>query len=140
MAEGNRVVGYSWVVFCVVLCGQSVALGFGLTCIPPFLTTIAVELNLSSTQVDLAWGMIGLALMFSLLGGLISDRIGLRKPALLVACVVGGIANLIQGSFLGPALIVILVIMPFGVGTISPLLFTMPFELKGLHQVSQEPP
>ncbi len=24
--------------------------------------------------------------------------------------------------------------MPFGLGTISPLLFTIPFELKGLHQ------
>ncbi len=77
--EENKVFGYSWVVFGVVLCGQSIALGFGMTCIPPFLTTIADELNLNSTQVGLAWGMIGLgALLFSIIGGLISDRIGVR--------------------------------------------------------------
>ena len=339
MMEENKVVGYSWVVFGIVLCAQSITLGFGMNCIPPFLTTIAEELNLNSTQIGLAWGMIGLgALLFSIIGGLISDRIGvrwtgciglfllalggafrglahaylpflgamllfgvamglalpnfpralsqwfppnhrgmvngiavagsafgaavsmaisasvlgpwlggwrnivlilggitfvmavlwlilvkerifdetsaltlasvfkgfglvlrswpvwimsiislllvghvqswashmpgffehkygmtnamagqlvsvtlfsaivasvlgptisdrmgLRKPALLVACVIGAIANLVQGSFLGPVLIVILIILPFGLGTISPLLFTIPFELKGLH-------
>ncbi len=338
--EENGVVGYSWIVFGVVLFGQSIALGFGMTCIPPFLTTIANELNINSTQVGLAWGMIGLgALLFSIIGGLISDRIGvrwtgfigllllavsgalrglaetylpflgamflfgvsmglarpnfpralsqwfppgrrgmangiavaggafgaamamaisasilapwlggwrhivlilggitlllavlwlllvrervldetpaptfgsvmhgfglvlrsksvwvmsiislllvghtqswsshmpgfferaygmsnatasqlvsitlfsaiaaavlgptvsdrmgLRKPALLVACVIGGVANLLQGSFTGPVLYTILILMPFGLGTISPLLFTIPFELKGLPQ------
>ncbi len=39
---------------------------------------------------------------------------------------------MLQGSFLGPVLLVILVIMPFGVGTISPLMLTIPFELKVL--------
>jgi len=77
--DDNRVVGYSWVVFAVVLCAQSTALGLGMTCIPPFLTTIAKEMNLTSTQVGTAWGMIGLgALLFSVLGGLISDRFGVR--------------------------------------------------------------
>jgi nitrate/nitrite transporter NarK len=75
----NKVVGYSWVVFAVVLCAQSTALGLAVTCIPPFLTTIAKEMNLTSTQVGTAWGMIGLgALLFSVLGGLISDRFGVR--------------------------------------------------------------
>jgi AAHS family 3-hydroxyphenylpropionic acid transporter len=77
--DDNKVVGYSWVVFSVVLCAQSTALGLGMTCIPPFLTTIAKEMNLTSTQVGTAWGMIGLgALLFSVLGGLISDRFGVR--------------------------------------------------------------
>jgi nitrate/nitrite transporter NarK len=77
--EDNKAVGYSWVVFTVVLCSQSAALGLGMTCIPPFLTTIAKEMNLTSTQVGTAWGMIGLgALLFSVLGGLISDRFGVR--------------------------------------------------------------
>jgi AAHS family 3-hydroxyphenylpropionic acid transporter len=62
----------------------------------------------------------------------LSDRLGSRKPAILLACVAGGLCNMLQGSFLGPILIVILVIMPFGVGTISPLMMTIPFELKGL--------
>ena len=77
--DDNKVVGNSWVVFTVVLCAQSTALGLGITCIPPFLTTIAKEMNLTSTQVGTAWGMIGLgALLFSVLGGLISDRFGVR--------------------------------------------------------------
>jgi len=82
--EDNRVVGYSWVVFAVVFCAQSAALGLGMTCIPPFLTTIAREMNLTSTQVGLAGGMIGLgALLFSIIGGLISDRIGVRWTGFL---------------------------------------------------------
>jgi len=82
--EENKVVGYSWVVFGVVLSAHSIALGFGMNCIPPFLTTIAEELNLNSTQVGLAWGMIGLgALIFSVIGGLISDRIGVRRTGFL---------------------------------------------------------
>jgi nitrate/nitrite transporter NarK len=77
--DDNKVVGYSWVVFAVVLCAQSTALGLSMTCIPPFLTTIAKEMNLTSTQIGTAWGMIGLgALLFSVLGGLISDRFGVR--------------------------------------------------------------
>jgi MFS family permease len=62
----------------------------------------------------------------------LSDRLGSRKPAILIACVAGGLCTMLRGSFLGPVLIVILVIMPFGVGTISPLMMTIPFELKEL--------
>ncbi len=77
--ENNKAVGYSWVIFAVVLCAQSTVLGLAMTCIPPFLTTIAKEMNLTSMQVGTAWGMIGLgALLFSAMGGLISDRFGVR--------------------------------------------------------------
>jgi AAHS family 3-hydroxyphenylpropionic acid transporter len=68
----------------------------------------------------------------AILGPTLSDRLGSRKPPMLLACVAGGLCNLIQGSFLGPVLIAVLVIMPFGVGTISPLMLTIPFELKEL--------
>jgi MFS family permease len=74
------------------------------------------------------------AIIASVLGPTLSDRAGLRKPVLLAACIIGGAANLVQGSFLGPVLFAVLIILPFGLGTISPLLFTIPFELKGLHQ------
>jgi nitrate/nitrite transporter NarK len=82
--DENRAVGYSWVIFLVVLGAQSIALGFGLNCIPPFLTTIAAEMKLTSTQVGAAWGMIGLgALLFSIIGGLISDGMGVRWTGFL---------------------------------------------------------
>jgi len=68
----------------------------------------------------------------AIIGPTLSDRLGSRKPAMLWACVAGGLCNLIQGTFLGPVLIAVLVIMPFGVGTISPLMMTIPFELKEL--------
>jgi len=68
----------------------------------------------------------------AIFGPTLSDRLGSRKPAILLACIAGGLCNMLQGSFLGPVLIAILVIMPFGVGTISPLMMTIPFELKGL--------
>jgi nitrate/nitrite transporter NarK len=73
------------------------------------------------------------AIAASILGPTFSDRAGRRKPVILAACVIGGAANLIQGSFLGPILFAVLIVLPFGLGTISPLLFTIPFELKGLH-------
>ena len=68
----------------------------------------------------------------AIIGPTLSDRLGSRRPAIMWACVAGGLCNLIQGSFLGPILIAVLVIMPFGVGTISPLMMTIPFELKEL--------
>ncbi len=68
----------------------------------------------------------------AIIGPTLSDRLGSRKPAILLACIAGGLCNMLQGSFLGPVLTIILVIMPFGVGTIAPLLLTIPFELKQL--------
>lgn len=77
--EENKVVGYSWVIFSLVLLIRTIVTGLGWTCVAPFFTTIAAEMKLSSMQIGMAWGMITLgALFFSLLGGLISDRIGVR--------------------------------------------------------------
>jgi nitrate/nitrite transporter NarK len=88
--DDNKVAAYSWIVFTVVLCAQSTALGLGMTCIPPFLTTIAKEMNLTSTQVGTAWGMIGLgALLFSVLGGLVSDRFGVRWTGFMGLLILG---------------------------------------------------
>jgi len=82
--QENKVVGYSWTIFFIVLLAQSISLGLGLNFIVPFLTTIAAEMKLTSTQVGTAWGMIGLgALLFSIVGGLISDRIGVRWTGFL---------------------------------------------------------
>jgi len=72
------------------------------------------------------------AVVASIIGPTVSDRIGLRRRVMMIACVIGGVTNILQGSFLGPVLYVILLVMPFGMGTISPLLYTVPFELKGL--------
>jgi nitrate/nitrite transporter NarK len=69
----------------------------------------------------------------AILGPTLSDRSGLRKPAMLIACVIGAVCNMIQGSFLGPVLFVILILLPYGFGIIGPLLFTVPFELRELH-------
>ena len=35
----NKAAGYAWIVFAVVLSAQIIAMGFGMTCIPSFLTT-----------------------------------------------------------------------------------------------------
>ena len=100
--DDNKVVRYSWVVFAVVLCAQSTALGLGMTCIPPFLTTIAKEMGLTSTQVGTSYGMIGLgALLFSVLGGLISDRFGVRWTGFvgLLLLAAGGMMRGLAGSY-----------------------------------------
>jgi nitrate/nitrite transporter NarK len=43
---------------------------------------------------------------------------------------------LIQGSFIGFPLIIIMIILPFGLGSITPLVLTIPFELKELPQIA----
>ena len=84
LVEQNKVVAYSWVIFAIVVVAQGIALGFGVTCIPPFFTTISAELGLTSTQVGMAWGMIGFgAMLFSIIGGMISDRLGVRWTGFL---------------------------------------------------------
>ena len=77
--QENKVVGYSWVIFAVVLATRTIASGLAWTCVPPFFTTIAAEMNLNAVQIGTAWGMIAIGtLLFVLIGGLISDRIGIR--------------------------------------------------------------
>ena len=58
-------------------------------------------MNLTSTQIGMAWGMIGLgALAFSVIGGLISDRIGARwtgSLGLLLLAFGGTLRGLAEG-------------------------------------------
>ena len=60
----------------------------------------------------------------------------MKKVAGLLSVVIPFLVLAIAvAAMLGPGLfnlILVLVIMPFGVGTISPLMMTIPFELKGL--------
>jgi MFS family permease len=82
--QENKLVGYSWAIFALVLATRTVATGLGWTCIPPFFNAIASEMKLTVMQIGMAWGMITLgALLFSLIGGLISDRIGIRWAGFL---------------------------------------------------------
>jgi nitrate/nitrite transporter NarK len=75
-------------------------------------------------------------IVFTVFAPTVSDRIGRRKPLLLAACFMGVILNLIQGSFAGLPLVIILVLISFTVSTILPLLLAIPFELKELPQAA----
>jgi nitrate/nitrite transporter NarK len=119
--EQNKVVAYSWVVFSVVVGAQGVALGFSVTCLPPFFTTIAAELQLTSTQVGMAWGMIGLgAMLFSIIGGLVSDRIGVRWTGFLglLLMALGGALRGYADTYL--QFIAVMLIFGIGLGIAGP--------------------
>jgi nitrate/nitrite transporter NarK len=75
-------------------------------------------------------------IVFTVFAPTVSDRIGRRKPLLLVACLMGVVLNLIQGSFVGLPLVIILVLIAFTVSTVLPLLLAIPFELKELPQAA----
>jgi NNP family nitrate/nitrite transporter-like MFS transporter len=74
--------------------------------------------------------MMGISVVFNILGGIVSDRIGKRKPFLLIGAVIQGIAVFFFASLTGVPLIMALVVAGIAMGTLAPVLFTVPVELK----------
>jgi cyanate permease len=74
--------------------------------------------------------MMGVTVVFNILGGILSDRFGKRKPFLIICAVVLGLAILTLNTVTGVALIIALVIAGAALGTIAPVVMTIPLELK----------
>lgn len=74
--------------------------------------------------------MLGTTVVFNILGGILSDRFGKRKPFLIISSVVFGIGILTLATLKGLPLILALVITGAALGTIAPVLMTVPVELE----------
>lgn len=74
--------------------------------------------------------MMGTTVVFNILGGILSDRLGKRKPFLIVSALTLGFCILTFATFTGIPLIIALVIAGAALGTIAPVLLTVPVELK----------
>lgn len=74
--------------------------------------------------------MLGTTVVFNILGGILSDKVGKRKPFLIISSVVFGIGILTLATLKGLPLILALVITGAALGTIAPVLMTVPVELE----------
>jgi nitrate/nitrite transporter NarK len=79
---------------------------------------------------ELVGVMMGATVVFNILGGMLSDRVGKRKPFLLICAVVFGLCVLGFANFTGTALIMVLLIAGASMGTIAPVLMSVPVEME----------
>jgi len=76
--------------------------------------------------------MLGTTVVFNILGGVISDRLGKRKPFLIIPSLIFGFGILTLATLTGIPLVIALVITGAALGTIAPVLMTIPVELEGI--------
>jgi NNP family nitrate/nitrite transporter-like MFS transporter len=74
--------------------------------------------------------MMGTNVVFNILGGMLSDKLGKRKPFLVISAIVFGLCILSFATLTGTPLIIALMIAGAAMGTIAPILMTIPVELE----------
>lgn len=74
--------------------------------------------------------LLGTTVVFNILGGILSDRFGKRKPFLIISSVVFGFGILTLATLKGIPLIVALMVCGAALGTIAPVLMTVPVEFE----------
>lgn len=74
--------------------------------------------------------MLSLSTIFKVVGGIISDRLGRRKPVLVICAIVQGASTFAFGIFTGIPLIVALIFSGISMGMIPPVLLAIPVEIK----------
>jgi len=74
--------------------------------------------------------MMGATVVFNVLGGIVSDKVGKRKPFLLICAIVFGGCVLGFANFTGTMLLIVLIIAGAAMGTIAPVLMSVPVEME----------
>ncbi len=111
-----------------------IAIYYGLNMISLLAVVTLLPITLEERGVENAGGMVGIMMgatvVFNILGGMLSDRVGKRKPFLIICAVVFGLCVLGFANFTGTALIVVLIIAGGAMGTIAPVLMSVPVEME----------
>ena len=111
-----------------------IAIYYGLNMISLLAVVTLLPITLEERGVENAGGMVGIMMgatvVFNVLGGMLSDRVGKRKPFLIICAVVFGLCVLGFANFTGTALIVVLIIAGAAMGTIAPVLMSVPVEME----------
>lgn len=71
-----------------------------------------------------------MSLVFNIIGGYFSDKVGKRKPFLIVGTVTLGLCAILFGFAEGPLLIAALVTGGVGIGSTTPIAMLIPLEIK----------
>ena len=74
--------------------------------------------------------MMGTTVFFNIIGGILSDKAGRRRPFLIVCAVILGLCIPFFGVLKGIPLVLTLVIGGVAMGTIAPVLMAIPVEMK----------
>jgi cyanate permease len=94
MSNGSR---YRWYVLGLAALIYTFARGMPRMCMPVLFEEISIDLGLSIVQIGVIWGTEPLAgLTTILVGGLLSDRFGVRK-VLSIACFLVGVTGALRG-------------------------------------------
>lgn len=88
---------YRWYMLALLTATGTFVAAIGFSCMPVLFKEISDDLNLSLVQIGTVWGIASLAGIFvSIIGGVISDRFGM-KPVLTVFCILVGITGSLRG-------------------------------------------
>ena len=111
-----------------------IAVYYGLNMISLLAVITLLPITLEERGVENAGGMVGFMMLwtvvFNVVGGILSDRVGKRKPFLLISAVIFGLCVFGFANFTGTALMIVLAIAGAAMGTIAPVLMSVPVEME----------
>jgi MFS family permease len=73
--------------------------------------------------------MMGASVIFNIVGGMLSDKVGKRKPFLIYPALFAAICVPFFVVFSGGLLVIVLIIVGACIGTFAPIIFTIPVEM-----------
>jgi cyanate permease len=74
--------------------------------------------------------MMGASVLFNIIGGMLSDKVGKRKPFLIIPAFFAGICVPFFVVLTGAPLVIALFLVGACIGTFAPIIFTIPVEMK----------
>jgi MFS family permease len=97
----NDQLNYRWFILGLTVVTAAFVSTISVACLPPLFKEISEDLGLSLVQIGTVWGITNLAgIVISLLGGVLSDRFGV-KVLLSVICILTGITGASRGLSYG---------------------------------------
>jgi len=119
--EGSRKANYRWYMLTLSTVTAAVVVAIPFSCMPSLFKEISEDLNLSLVEIGGIWGIASLAGVFvSLIGGLMSDRLGI-KWVLTISCVLVGLTGASRGLSNGFFILMITVFVNGLVRAIVPI-------------------
>lgn len=94
------------------------------------LLPLTLEENGVTRSGEMVSIMMGTTVVFNILGGVISDKVGKRKPFLILCAVIMGLCIPTFVVFKGAPLVITLIVAGAALGTIAPVMMAIPVELK----------
>jgi CP family cyanate transporter-like MFS transporter len=88
---------YRWYILALTAVTGALVVTIPFSCMPVLFKEISVDLNLSLVQIGTVWGMASLAgVFFSLMGGVLGDKFGV-KSVIPLFCILVGITGALRG-------------------------------------------